>query len=392
MAATPALWRRRVPALLLALWLATPAAGAPPSQEERAAEARLAEVRTAIRRLAAERQAISDEHDQAGRALREQAAALAEAARAVAGLDADLEAGEARLADLARRQQAVTQDLAAQREGLAALLRAAHAQGRHASLRLLLQQDDLASMERAAGWQRWLQRERLGRIQRLRAGEAEYAALIGEEEATRARLLADREAHARRASELEAARDRQQQLLAAAAARLADHTAQAARLERDQRELVELLERLRDVFADIPDELSGARPFAAGKGRLPWPVPGRVVTGFGARGAAGAPSKGLLLAAPAGTRVQAVAHGRVAFADWLRGYGLLVILDHGDGWLSLYGQNETLLREVGDWVQAGEAVATSGRGEGSGDPALWFELRRKGQAVDPRPWLAARKP
>ena len=85
--------------------------------------------------------------------------------------------------------------------------------------------------------------------------------------------------------------------------------------------------------------------------------------------------------------MRAISHGRVAFADWLRGYGLMIIVDHGDGYLSLYGCNETLLKDVGDWVDAGDTIASSGASGGAKTPGLYFELRTKGQAVDPRGWL-----
>jgi septal ring factor EnvC (AmiA/AmiB activator) len=113
----------------------------------------------------------------------------------------------------------------------------------------------------------------------------------------------------------------------------------------------------------------------------------KVVSGFGASDESGRRSSGLLLAAKTGSAVRAVSHGRVAFADWLRGYGLLLIVDHGDGYLSLYGCNEALLKDVGDWVDAGETIATSGASGGQKAAGLYFELRAKGQAVDPRAWL-----
>ena len=141
------------------------------------------------------------------------------------------------------------------------------------------------------------------------------------------------------------------------------------------------------MFADIPKQLSGAEPFASMRGRLAWPLAGKIVTAFGAADESGRRSSGLLVAAKTGTAVHAVSHGRVVFADWLRGYGLMIIVDHGDGYLSLYGCNETLLKDVGDWVNAGETIATSGASGGQKTPGLYFELRTKGQPVDPRAWL-----
>jgi septal ring factor EnvC (AmiA/AmiB activator) len=116
-------------------------------------------------------------------------------------------------------------------------------------------------------------------------------------------------------------------------------------------------------------------------------VTGKIAIRFGATDDSGRRSSGILVSAKTGTPVHAVSHGRVAFADWLRGYGLMIIVDHGDGYLSLYGCNETLLKDVGDWVGAGETIASSGESGGQKTPGVYFELRAKGQPVDPRPWL-----
>ena len=140
------------------------------------------------------------------------------------------------------------------------------------------------------------------------------------------------------------------------------------------------------MFADIPQQIKGEESFAAQRGRLRWPLQGRIVSAFGSDDG-GRRSSGVLLAAKNGTPVRAISHGRVAFADWLRGYGLVIIVDHGDGYLSLYGCNETLLKDVGDWVDADDTIATSGASGGQKTPGLYFELRAKGQAIDPRGWM-----
>ena len=119
---------------------------------------------------------------------------------------------------------------------------------------------------------------------------------------------------------------------------------------------------------------------------LPEPVRGRLLAGFGVRSGERV-SSGVVIAAAEGAEVHAVSHGRVVFADWMRGFGLLLIVDHGDGYLSLYGYNETLLKDVGDWVNANEVVATSGSTGGQKTPGAYFELRAQGKPVDPRAWL-----
>ncbi len=128
--------------------------------------------------------------------------------------------------------------------------------------------------------------------------------------------------------------------------------------------------------------------FAAGRGKLPWPVDGRLLARFGETRGDDARTKwdGVMISAPAGTQVHAVHGGRVVFADWLRGAGLLVILDHGDGYLTLYGHNQSLLKGAGDVVKAGEAISTVGNSGGQDTSALYFAVRQQGRPSDPSQW------
>lgn len=132
-------------------------------------------------------------------------------------------------------------------------------------------------------------------------------------------------------------------------------------------------------------------PFAKARGRLPWPVDGRLVARFGSARGGDSRAKwdGVLIGAPEGSSVRAVHGGRVVFADWLRGAGLLVILDHGNGYLSLYGHNQRLLKSAGDIVQAGESIATVGNSGGQDTPALYFAIRQQGRPTDPAQWCRA---
>ena len=138
---------------------------------------------------------------------------------------------------------------------------------------------------------------------------------------------------------------------------------------------------------DARPQQCACRVPAERRGRLPWPLAGKVAVGFGSSDDSGRAISGIVLAAATGAEVRAVSHGRVAYADWLKGYGLILILDHGDGYMSLYGYNESLLKDVGDWVDAGEAIATAGSSGGRQNAGLYFELRARGKPLDPRSWL-----
>jgi septal ring factor EnvC (AmiA/AmiB activator) len=157
-------------------------------------------------------------------------------------------------------------------------------------------------------------------------------------------------------------------------------------LKANQSALEKVLRAVQESMADLPANL-GNSPFASLQGKLKWPAQGRMVHHFGAYREQGALRwNGVLIAAPPGSPVRAVHHGRVVFADWMRGFGNLIIVDHGGGYMSLYGHNESLLKGPGDWVRGGETLATSGNSGGQSQAGLYFEIRHKGTPVNPARW------
>ena len=301
-------------------------------------------------------------------------------------LDQALAAGKSRLAALAEDRRTRERGLAAQRTALARLVRADYARGHRDSLTVLLNQEEPSRVARVLTYHRYAERARGEQIRRVR----EEIAALGEVEAALAR-----EQEALQSLQVEKAAAQQtladqRQARATVLARLNDEIrasgAELDRLAEDARRLEKVIETLRNILPDIPDALGQSRRFAAMKGTLPWPTQGRFRHGFGAPRQGGLAWQGVVIAAPAGTSVQAVHHGRVAFADWLRGFGLLVIVDHGDGYMTLYGQNQSLLRQVGDWVEAGEPLATVGDTGGSSDTGLYFEIRQRGTPLNPAQW------
>ncbi len=355
--------------------------------QEREARQKLDAVRAEIKALAQQQRETEGERGDAVKALRTKETEVAAVAKDVHALDDKLAAQQADLDRLDAERAKLETALKSQRAALAALLRSAYALGRNEELKLLLQQNDVAAIARVLAYNRYFQRARVGRIDRLSRDLEDLARVQDSIRSKTAELEATRGARAAEVEKLETERGEREKLVDELDAKLKEQGAHAAALGKDEKALAALLEKLRDVFADIPQQLSGAEPFASQRGRLAWPVQGKVVRGFGAADESGRKSSGLLLAARTGTAVHAVSHGRVVFADWLRGYGLMIIVDHGDGYLSLYGCNETLLKDVGDWVNAGETLATSGASGGQKTPGLYFEVRAKGQPVDPKAWL-----
>jgi murein hydrolase activator len=356
--------------------------------QEAQAKQKLEQVRTEIHQLVETQKKTNARRDEAVAGVREQELKIAATAKELRALDQQIGAQQENLAKLEGERDGLDARLKDQREALAALLRSAYAMGRDEELKLLLAQDRIDTVGRMLAYYRYFEGARLGEIEALLKDLDALAKLQNAIEKETANLRAARDERGAQATQLEGERLERARTLGELDAALRDQHSRLAALGKDEKALVDLIAKLRDIFADIPQQLAGAEPFAQLRGRLPWPVPGRIASDFGAHEEGGEhASLGIVIAAGGGSDVRAVSHGRVVFADWLRGYGLLLIVDHGDGYLSLYGYNETLLKDVGDWVDAGEAVATSGDSGGRRTPGLYFELRFQGKAIDPKGWL-----
>ena len=377
---------------LLAACLATvamPAAAQPADREkkEAAAEQQLQQLRTQIKAITAEQRNLEGERSAASRELRAADAQVGDAVRALRRTEAGIATTEIELRELQARQASLEAGLSEQREALAALVRSAYALGRHEQLKLLLAQDRMADLARVLAYHRYFQADRqeriAGLIEELQA-LATVAQAIEDQREVLAAALAQQQADL---ASLESQRADRAKVLATLESGFKDRAARLVALGRDEKTVLKLLEQLRDAVADIPRQVDDTRPFASRRGQLGRPLAGSVLAAFGGKLPDGRGSDGWLVAGTAGAEVRAVAPGRVAFSDWLKGHGLLVIVDHGDGWMSLYAFNDALLKDVGDWVRAGDPLATVGSSGGQGRPALYFELRRSGQPQDPKPWF-----
>jgi septal ring factor EnvC (AmiA/AmiB activator) len=382
---------RAFAALALLLMLATATAqsedAARRAAEEKQAKQKLDQIRAEIKALTEQQHATSGERSDATRALREQELAIAAAIKELRALDEKLVGQQAELVKLEQRRGELAIALDAQREALGALLRSAYALGRSEELKLLLQQEDVGTIARVLAYHRYFQQARIDRIDGLLGDLKQLADVQLAIEAQNTELNATRARREEDVRHLETQRSEREKLLVDLDLKLKDQQSRLAAMGKDEKGLIDLLEKLRDVFADIPKQLSGAEPFASLRGQLAWPLHGKIRTNFGGTDEAGRRISGVLIAGESGSPVQAIARGRVAYADWLKGYGMLLIIDHGDGYMSLYGYNESLRKDVGDWVAPGETIATSGASGGQKTPALYFELRHQGKPLDPKPWL-----
>jgi murein hydrolase activator len=381
--------RRLAGCVLLALAMLAHAQTDEPGRDasKKETEQKLEQVRVLIRGLSEELRATGGERDATTESLRKQETAIAAATVELQAIDTKLSMQTDELEALNQRRSTLAAKLGKQREALAVLLRSAYALGRSEELKLLLQQEDISAIARVLAYHRYFQRARVERIDNLLVDLKQLAELQQSIESKREELTATRSQRETEVASLQTQRDEREKLLADLDLKFRDQQARLALVAKDEKGLLGLLESLRNVFADIPQKLDGAEPFASLRGRLGMPTAGRILTGFGGSDESGRKLSGVLIASAQGSPVQAVARGRVAYADWLKGYGMLLILDHGDGYMSLYGYNESLRKEVGDWVSAGETIATSGNSGGQKSTALYFELRLHGKPINPKSWL-----
>jgi septal ring factor EnvC (AmiA/AmiB activator) len=280
-------------------------------------------------------------------------------------------------------------DLAGEAKSLAAQARAAYMSGNQEKIKLLLNQRDPATLGRVMAYYGYLNDYRAGNIETVSARIRELAELRSQVAAEEARLsdLAKRQDQELR--RLGEAQDERATLLAALKNKLAAEGREIEGLAAQEKDLARLIAELTSILSDYP--ISSEEPFSEHRGGLTWPVAGTLLQDFGQPRVGGRLKwNGVVLAAPRGREVRSVYHGRVAFSDWLAGLGLLVIVDHGGGYMTLYGYNETTLKNAGDWVAPGDVIATVGDSGGQAQPALYFEIRKGKQPVNPRRWVTRR--
>lgn len=371
-------------ALLLAGLMAPPL----PAQDEASRLEALRERIAELSQSVARRQA---EHDTLSEGLRLSELKLASLRIELERIDTELANVRDTLAGLESERAEQLSELAEQRELLSQQARASYMLFRVDYLHVLLSQKDPGAVVRSRAYHRYVSRARAARIAALREQLDAVLRLQAQTAERRARLDALQSARGEAMAAVQRGRAERAAALARVDEELSRGGARLERLRRDEQALAELVAGLEREMAELAIEDDAVRPFAEQRGALPWPAVGKVGSSFGApRGDGSLDWQGVLIDGERGAPVQAVARGRVAFADWLRGFGLMAIVDHGDGFMSLYGHNETLARETGDWVNAGDVLGTVGDSGGLGRTALYFEIRHDGRPQDPDSWLASR--
>ena len=372
-------------ALLLALGFPC-AAAAEQDLDKSQAESRLKQVTQAIDKLSEQLEESRSDHRKEQEQLRAVDLAIQQANLDYRVLEQQRKKHLAELETLRQQRENYLSSLDQRIAQLSEQVRSAYRMGSQSRIKLVLNQDDPVRLGRMLAYYDYLNRAQVDKISGLREA---LTTLEGMQQSIDRELLRVENVQNKQSAvlnQLKQQREERNILLTQLSSQIDSEESRLQELEQNRRDLETLLERLSDVLADIPADLGSRVGVAKRKGRLPPPVTGPVRHAFGQRRAGGLHWRGWLIGAETGTEVKSVAYGRVAFADWLRGYGLLMIIDHGQGYLSLYAHNESLLREAGAWVEPGEIISIVGSNPGS-DQGLYFELRKNGKAVDPAAWL-----
>ncbi|GAB4508624.1 MAG: peptidoglycan DD-metalloendopeptidase family protein [Sulfuricaulis sp.] len=306
--------------------------------------------------------------------------------------DARLRTNEKKLADLNTRAAREQNQLGVQRQQLARQIYTAYLMGRQEYPKMLLNQENPARVSRVVTYYQYLNQARAERIGHIQTSLSRLETLEQQIREQRRELESSRTDQREQKAALETSRARRGVLLTSLNREVRDQSKQIDRLRADEKRLEQLIEELQTVLPGPALQPPGSKtPFARLRGRLPLPTRGRILARYGgSKNVGNIKWRGLLIGGNEGQNVISVYRGRVVFADWLRGFGLLLILDHGDGYMTLYGHNQSLHKGVGEWVEAGETVASLGNTGDMTQPGLYFEIRQNGEPRDPLIWCKTR--
>jgi septal ring factor EnvC (AmiA/AmiB activator) len=296
---------------------------------------------------------------------------------------------EKELVDLNKREKTLQKSIAEQNAAITEQITAAHKLGNQEPIKLLLNQEDPQQVARVFKYYNYFLQARAAKIQRYKKDIDSLTDVIEDIERqkkalnrTRAGLQADK-------NKLVSQTKKRKKTLTSLQASLRSDKKKLGKLQQERGKLEELISAVKQAAAEL--ELpSNYQSFVSRKGVLKWPIKGRVGHSFGSLRSGSLRWEGWLISASAGDAVKTVHHGRVVFSNYLRGFGLLIIVDHGDGYMSLYAHNQELLKDTGDWVQSNEVISRAGNTGGLEKPALYFEIRKQGKPADPKTWLGKR--
>ncbi len=359
----------------------------PAHADEAADRARLEELRKSIAELQKELEATRSSRDELQKSLQSSEKTIGELSEKARQIQKQLDDGKVKLKNLNDERSELQIKKKSQQKFVSQHLKSAWQLGQQSSVRLLLNQQEPARVARNLKYYDYIIQARaekitayMGTIERLNKIEPEITYETEKLQSNFSRLQNQRQA-------LQSEQSQRKKTLDKLLADLRSGDARLKNLQNDRTRLQRILTNVKQFLSE-DDLQSNAESFASLKGKLPWPTNGRILHNYGsARVGNRLRWEGMLIGATTGNPVVAVHHGRVVYSDYLRGHGLLLIVDHGGGYMTLYAHNEVLYKELGEWVNRGETIATVGTSGGQERAALYFELRHKGEPTNPRSWF-----
>jgi septal ring factor EnvC (AmiA/AmiB activator) len=347
----------------------------------------LARLQQEISKLQSWLKETESEHDNLSKTLKESDKKIGGIAKKIDKTRSLLKQERARLKKLQTEQSQLRTLKTKQKQQLAKQLGGAQKLGNQGSIKVLLNQDDPQKISRILKYYEYFNNARMESIQTLIVNLKRLNNIENEILTQQHKLIETENDLLKKNKQLSSEKQQHKKLLAVLEARRKEQSNDLSQKQKDQKRLQQLINEVATLL-DNSIRKQDARPIRSLKGMLPRPTEGRIVKAFGNNNShARNKWQGWLIKGYEGSAINAVHHGRIVFSDWLRGFGLLLIIDHGDGYLSLYARNQTLLKSVGDWVYQGENIATLGSSGGFKEPRLYFEIRHKGKPQDPAAWL-----
>ena len=308
--------------------------------------------------------------------------AIAKAAKSISKTDQQLKITNKKIASLSKEKKQLGADKIRQERLLAQQLRSAYTTGQHDYLKLVLNQDESEKIQRTISYYQYLNNARINEINKFQVTITQLMQVATQHQEQVAQLETLKVNQQQQRKNLSDNKNKRSRTLVALSTKLLSSKQQLAKLKTEEASLTAALQKLTALIRAEVD-LMGLSKL---KRQLSWPVKGRILRKFGSRKQGYLKWKGVLLGAPIGRQVQTIHNGTILFSDWLKGYGLLTVIDHGNGYMSLYAHNQTLLKSVGDRVETGEPIALVGQSGGQDQAGLYFEIRHQGKAVNPKLW------
>ena len=370
--------------MLLLLLCSTPLVASAESEKKQQLALLRARVQSVEKSIASTQQSKTKEEQ----ALKQLDKKLSESSKKLRFLKAKLVNANKKIKELQAEQGALKQGIKEQKSLLAEQLKSAYLMGKQQRVKMLLNQQQPDRMSRVMQYYDYFNQARMDNVKVL---ETDIQQLLSvEEQLTSKRREFASFVAAKKAENktLVVAKKQRKSILAQLSKKIKSSAEELAELKENEKRLTNLLASIRQAIIDIPVLAQKNKPFKSLKGKLSWPIKGHLRKRFGSARKSGR-YDGVVINASEGTGIRSISHGRVVYADWLRGYGLLIIVDHGSNYMSLYAFNEGLYKEVGDWVETGETIAAVGVSGGQQKAGLYFSIRKNGKPVNPIHWCRA---